>query len=88
MSKRPRRTTTGERRITKGAHGILSTAPFALSTIHFVIIPNDRFCLFNVWRILSAHRLSPIMPREIFKKQSVGHKIVGKKKGFIYQFML
>jgi len=54
MSKRPRRTTTGERRITKGAHGILSTAPFALSTIHFVIIPNDRFCLFNVWRILSV----------------------------------
>jgi hypothetical protein len=48
MSKRPRRTTTGERRITKGAHGILSTAPFALSTIHFVIISNDRSCLFNV----------------------------------------
>jgi hypothetical protein len=54
MSERPRRTTTGERRITKGAHCILSTAPFALSTIQFVIIPNDRSCLFNVWRILSV----------------------------------
>ena len=87
MSKRPRRTTTGERRITKGAHGILSTAPFALSTIHFVIIPNDRFCLFNVWRILSVrnqHHIAclqySVMPREFFKKQSVGHKIVGKNK--------
>jgi hypothetical protein len=41
-----------QRKITKGANGLLSAAPFALSNINFVIIPNERSCLFNVWRIL------------------------------------